>query len=464
MVILSAAKDLLLLSGCTVLACAITTAVPAQTLAQPGWKNSGLNAEHWWRNAIFYRVDVPHFQDSDGDGRGDLPGIAQRLDYLQSLGVDAIIVAADPADDTFGDLVRAANARHLRVLVSLRPDPHILDLARLWLTRGAAGLYTETAQPDTHLSTHELRSLVDSFPGERILLDRPGTDAPPSEAHLVVTPLGSQPPAVPSTEPSKRTRKPAAAHPAPLPASEQPGNIAGALQKTSAAQLYTVATAVLVRSGQEIGLQTPSPLPWTPTNITPPKPAEPVAEEPAKPEPPPDPSVYGAFKPYVPPRPKPAPKPPGAPPDPATLPGFTTGKLLDPPAPNAATANVALEDADPLSLLNFYRRLAQLHHDNPALRSGAIIPLDHANALACIHQAPASARNASPVVVAANLTDQPMQLPLEDDFKKLRLHNGSLRPLLASWTADAPSLSSYNLILPPRSVYIGELYRSSATR
>jgi alpha-glucosidase len=49
----------------------------------------------WWREAIFYEIYVRSFQDSDGDGVGDLPGIIQRLDYLndgtpKSLGVDAL--------------------------------------------------------------------------------------------------------------------------------------------------------------------------------------------------------------------------------------------------------------------------------------------------------------------------------------------------------------------------------------
>jgi len=44
----------------------------------------------WWKHAVFYEIYPRSFQDSDGDGIGDLNGITQRLDYLQSLGVDAI--------------------------------------------------------------------------------------------------------------------------------------------------------------------------------------------------------------------------------------------------------------------------------------------------------------------------------------------------------------------------------------
>jgi glycosidase len=36
----------------------------------------------WWREAVFYEIYVRSFQDSNGDGVGDLPGIIDRLDYL----------------------------------------------------------------------------------------------------------------------------------------------------------------------------------------------------------------------------------------------------------------------------------------------------------------------------------------------------------------------------------------------
>jgi alpha-glucosidase len=44
----------------------------------------------WWRHAVIYQVYPRSFADSDGDGIGDLPGIASRLPYLAKLGVDAI--------------------------------------------------------------------------------------------------------------------------------------------------------------------------------------------------------------------------------------------------------------------------------------------------------------------------------------------------------------------------------------
>lgn len=44
----------------------------------------GTRKEHWWRYAVIYQIYPRSFQDSNGDGIGDLRGIIQRLDYLKS--------------------------------------------------------------------------------------------------------------------------------------------------------------------------------------------------------------------------------------------------------------------------------------------------------------------------------------------------------------------------------------------
>ena len=44
----------------------------------------------WAKNAVFYQIYPQTFCDSDGDGIGDIQGIISKLDYVKSLGVDAI--------------------------------------------------------------------------------------------------------------------------------------------------------------------------------------------------------------------------------------------------------------------------------------------------------------------------------------------------------------------------------------
>src|SRR2546430_10837164 len=55
--------------------------------------HTAANPDPWWRHAVIYEIYPRSFQDSNGDGIGDLNGITQRLDYLQALGVDAIWIA-----------------------------------------------------------------------------------------------------------------------------------------------------------------------------------------------------------------------------------------------------------------------------------------------------------------------------------------------------------------------------------
>jgi alpha-glucosidase len=60
-------------------------------------------AAPWWQTAVVYQIYPRSFQDSTGDGVGDLPGIIERLDYLSDvLGVDAVWLSPfyrSPMDD-----------------------------------------------------------------------------------------------------------------------------------------------------------------------------------------------------------------------------------------------------------------------------------------------------------------------------------------------------------------------------
>lgn len=61
----------------------------------------------WWKNAVIYQIYPKSFQDSNGDGIGDINGIIRRLDYLEELGIDAIWlspVCKSPQDDNGYDI------------------------------------------------------------------------------------------------------------------------------------------------------------------------------------------------------------------------------------------------------------------------------------------------------------------------------------------------------------------------
>ena len=44
----------------------------------------------WWKEAAIYQIYPSSFNDSNGDGVGDIPGIIEKLDYIKALGVDVV--------------------------------------------------------------------------------------------------------------------------------------------------------------------------------------------------------------------------------------------------------------------------------------------------------------------------------------------------------------------------------------
>ena len=128
--------------------CAIALTVGAMALSAGGQSAPSPAAtpvatssthSYWWQHAVIYEIYPRSFQDSDGDGIGDIKGISSRLDYLQDLGIDAIWItpmypspgidygydisdytAIDPVYGTmqdFDNLVAEARKRNIRVLM-----------------------------------------------------------------------------------------------------------------------------------------------------------------------------------------------------------------------------------------------------------------------------------------------------------------------------------------------------------
>jgi alpha-glucosidase len=113
--------------------------ISCPSVAQSG--SSQKNGEIWWKHAVIYEIYPRSFQDSNGDGTGDLNGITQRLSYLHDLGVDTIWIApmfpspqvdfgydisdyeaVDPQYGTMGDmdkLIAEAKKHNIRVMLDM---------------------------------------------------------------------------------------------------------------------------------------------------------------------------------------------------------------------------------------------------------------------------------------------------------------------------------------------------------
>jgi alpha-glucosidase len=93
----------------------------------------------WWKSAVIYQIYLRSFQDTNGDGIGDIPGIIQRLDYLEWLGIDVVWITPfypspmadfgydisdyEGVDPTFGKLddldklIQLLHNRNIKVIV-----------------------------------------------------------------------------------------------------------------------------------------------------------------------------------------------------------------------------------------------------------------------------------------------------------------------------------------------------------
>jgi alpha-glucosidase len=120
----------------------------------------------WWKRAVIYEIASISFQDSDGDGRGDLAGLLQRVDYLQWLGVDAVWLtpiqkspmrdfgydivdycAVDPTFGTMEDFDRLLAALHrasIRLILDLVPNHSSSD--HPWFKESCSSRSNERAE------------------------------------------------------------------------------------------------------------------------------------------------------------------------------------------------------------------------------------------------------------------------------------------------------------------------------
>jgi Glycosidases len=384
-------------------------AAQSQTLARPGWVGSGMSAVSWWKHGLVYQADPRGF--------GGLHGVTEHLDYIHSLGVDAVLLnslggdaktAIDPAVGTMDDMdeiVRRASQYNIRVLVEL--DPHASDLqarARLWLAHGVAGFRVPGA---TSAQLADLRKTASGFAGQRVVIGDPDTTG---AAQLFADPrAGTQQKLdAASIGPALEAAQQAAddGKSIPLLLSDGPsykrsmtrysdGAHDVEIAKAVAAMLMTTRAASLLYFGQELGL------------------------------------TEG-----------------------------TTAFSFEQPKKNEqpAAMSVAAGDASPTSLLNWYRQLSTLSHSNRTISSGAITVLNHddQNVLAWIRRPQSVSLTTPAIVVIENLSSQPVTLSLKADIQRLRLKGSFLRTLLRSDTGMG-AMHLDGMTLAPYAVFIGEL-------
>lgn len=432
----------------------LATPAPAQTLARPGWEGSGMSADLWWKHAIFYQANPRDFRTADGSA---LHGLAQRLDYLHSLGIDALLLtpiqpdaahaqAIDPAYgtlDDLDDLIHQASQRDIRVLLDL--DPHIAtadlpNVARFWLNRGLAGFHVIGATDTAHAQAAILRKACDSYLGQRVLIGDADPSLPTDPRQRTYKAPDSDSPELlldprPGTQPKLLASaiRPAldlsqdilqTGHVLPLIATDGPtyprsmaryadGKHDVDIAKVLATVLLATHGDALLYYGQELGVKAPS---------------SPDAASPSTPL-----ITWAA--------PPPAAK----------------GKPAPAAAPDAPP-NAAVEDANPASLLNWYRQLIALHHGNATIASGANITInqDDQNVLVWIRKPQTISPLNPPLVILCNLSAQPVHLSLKADIVRLHLRGSFLKTVLRS-DKGMGTMHLDSMTIAPYTAYIGQL-------
>ena len=434
------------------LLCAVLSPIHAQVLARPGWAGSGINPDAWWKYPVIYHVNPINFDPTGGSG---LHGVAQHLDYIQSLGVDALLLTEIPLDpahpqsidpaigtlDDLDDLIHEASRRNLRILLDLNPRipaADVSNVARFWLNRGIAGFHVFGTSPEAHAQAAEIRKAVSTYLGQRIFIGdidptsqqqhaykAPDPNAPQLllDASLgAVTPLTPGPirTAIESTENIQLSGRSIALLATDGPAFPRSLTRYGdgqhniEIAKLLATVLFTTRAQALLYYGQELGI--PQPQPSSAPNA-------PVI-------------VWEA----PPPPPKNKPAPPPAP--------------YDPTAP----PNAALEETDPNSLLSWYRKLINLHHSNATINSGEYLTInrDDQNVLITIRK-PKNVSPTNPIlVILCNLSGQPQHLSIKTDIIKLHLRGSFLKTVIRSDNGMG-TMHLESMTLAPYASYIGEL-------
>jgi alpha-glucosidase len=354
-----------------------------------------------------------------------------------------------PNLDDLDSLLRQASSRGIRVVLTIQAPSAMADisgLARFWLTRGVAGLHVKTpsgtSPDDTQAIVQTLRKLESSAAGQRIVISDLDLGLPVAETaskspHATAGHARADASAaqlqIDVREDHLQELDAASLRPLLAQAITQPNLLLDLhAPETSTASPDTrppladgvAAIAILSRPVTLIDASSNLVLATAPEHAEAPEQSDPAKPTPPSPAPPP--GVYLPYVPYVPPA---KPKPIAAP--------------LPPPV-------------DPLTI--WYQKLAALHHDNAAFRTGSktFLDFDTQNVLVWVNRPASLSPHTPPIVVLCNLSASPVQLSLTAEIKKLNLRGFFLRVVMRS--DDGMGAQDVDAVkLPPFGVYIGEL-------
>jgi hypothetical protein len=156
----------------------------------------------WYKDAVFYELHVRAFQDGNGDGIGDFPGLTGRLDYLKEMGVDCLWLLPFFPSPLRDDGYDVSDYR------SIHPDYGTMADFERFLGSGCVSYTKETTERQVPVSTPVVAAApvpadrVVTYPEGRYQLYGDGTRVPyywvwvPSGA--TVTPAPPVPPPVPT--------------------------------------------------------------------------------------------------------------------------------------------------------------------------------------------------------------------------------------------------------------------------
>ena len=449
----------------------------------------------------------------DAKGKTGFRSIAAHLDYLQELGVDAVLLSSrtaatalpvsdlsgsgrllpglaesrpfDPrygSDEDLSVLLAEASRRKIRVLVDLdidapRSNEDLSALVRFWLSRGAAGFHLlhsaafagepNAAQHAERL--HQLRRACASVLGQRVLVWETQTAEAAPE-----TPYHNAVPRRAGTTSAARlagSRPQAASSPGFTGGDERTPQgemfvdprLAQLTHLDAASLRYALRRAVTPRNALQSGVRSPVNLTerqdaprsfdrlgdGTHNVVTAKLLATTLLAS--------SPATLLVFGQEV-----------GMDGASSTMPWGKPGALDSAPQAKAGrtatAANVAAEEAEPDSLLNWYRKLILLHHSNAALRGGSteLLESPEPEIIAWVRRSTLPGHAGSAVLVVCNLSSHPVAASLTSELERLGLPVGLERLQTLATVGEHAEPTSDNgrlrgIALPAYGVYIGEL-------